>query len=374
MQTYHNCCARPGSPFPHRAAAPAEAQGLFKATLAKPQRHSSLFDILMTLLAHDNKPRPAALPKPTGDKDMATRHPLRILLAEDDLVMQKLAMRLLSQMGCRADLAVKGIEAIEAVERQPYAVVLMDAQMPGMDGSEASRSITAKWPSTQRPRIVAMTANALQGDREECLAAGMASKRILDPQHSAWVPGTAADCTISAAAFVRLDPAVHRVFITENEINFKAFPPAAERAAGTSRCELHNVDRACHRSCLPDLPARLACRTCLPDAAAGLTQTDGQFHFNFAGGLAGHRVADLVQRGDQAQAVLKNKSVGLDARLVPVESQVGIESRHADVDEWFAELAVGVGAAKTGFVPDAVGQFNHVHMMAVPTLTWAGHG
>jgi len=260
-----------------------------------------------------------------------------------------------------------------------------------MDGSEASRSITAKWPSTQRPRIVAMTANALQGDREECLAAGMASKRILDPQHSAWVPGTAADCTISAAAFVRLDPAVHRVFITENEINFKAFPPAAERAAGTSRCELHNVDRACHRSCLPDMPARhatklacqtclpnlpakLACQTCLPDAAAGLTQTDGQFHFHFAGGLAGHRVVDLVQRGGQAQALLKNKSVGLDARLVPVESQVGIESRHADVDEWFAELAVGVGAAKTGFVPDAVGQFNHVHMTAVPTLTWAGHG
>ena len=117
-----------------------------------------------------------------------------------------------------------------------------------------------------------------------------------------------------------------------------------------------------------------ACQTCLSDAAAGLTQTDGQFHFRFAGGLARHRVVDLVQRGGQAQALLKNKSVGLDARLVPVESQVGVESRHADVDEWFAELAVGVGAEKTGFVPDAVGQFNHVHMMAVPTLTWAGHG
>jgi len=156
-----------------RREAQAEAQGLFKATLAKPLRQSSLFDTLMTLLAHDNKPRPAALPKPTLDKDMATRHPLRILLAEDNVVNQKLAMRLLSQMGYRADLAANGIEAIEAIERQIYDVVLMDVQMPEMDGLEASRRVTAKWPSTQRPRIVAMTANAMQGDREECLAAGM---------------------------------------------------------------------------------------------------------------------------------------------------------------------------------------------------------
>ena len=117
--------------------------------------------------------RLAALPKPTLDKDMATRHPLRILLAEDTVVNQKLAMRLLSQLGYRADLAANGIEAIDALQRQTYDVVLMDVQMPEMDGLEASRRITAKWPSTQRPRIVAMTANAMQGDREECLAAGM---------------------------------------------------------------------------------------------------------------------------------------------------------------------------------------------------------
>jgi CheY-like chemotaxis protein len=107
------------------------------------------------------------------DPGMATRHPLRILLAEDNVVNQKLAMRLLQQMGYRADLASNGIEAIECVQRQTYDVVLMDVQMPEMDGLEAARRIVARGKPNDRPRIVAMTANAMQGDREECLAAGM---------------------------------------------------------------------------------------------------------------------------------------------------------------------------------------------------------
>ena len=147
---------------------------LFAATLAKPLRQSQLFDTLVSLLSLDAAPRPAAAPaKPRIDAGMAARHPLRILLAEDNVVNQKLAMRLLLQMGYRADLASNGIEAIECVERQPYDVVLMDVQMPEMDGLEASRRITARYKPEQRPRIVAMTANAMQGDREECLAAGM---------------------------------------------------------------------------------------------------------------------------------------------------------------------------------------------------------
>ena len=77
-------------------------------------------------------------------------------------------------MGYRADVASNGIEAIECCARQPYDVVLMDVQMPEMDGLEATRRIVTRWPSpAARPRIVAMTANAMQGDREECLAAGM---------------------------------------------------------------------------------------------------------------------------------------------------------------------------------------------------------
>ena len=106
------------------------------------------------------------------DPTMAERHPLRILLAEDNVVNQKLALRLLQQMGYRADVAGNGLEAIESVARQGYDVVLMDVQMPDMDGLEASRCIVQRWPEA-RPRIVAMTANAMQGDRAACLAAGM---------------------------------------------------------------------------------------------------------------------------------------------------------------------------------------------------------
>ncbi|MDQ2916888.1 MAG: response regulator, partial [Pseudomonadota bacterium] len=146
---------------------------LFSGYLAKPLRQSQLFDTLMTLLAQDLAPRPAAPAKSALDAGMATRHPLRILIAEDNVVNQKLAMRLLQQMGYRADLAGNGIEAIECVQRQTYDVVLMDVQMPEMDGLDASKAITARWGAAARPRIVAMTANAMQGDREMCIAAGM---------------------------------------------------------------------------------------------------------------------------------------------------------------------------------------------------------
>ncbi|NLF02945.1 MAG: response regulator, partial [Anaerolineales bacterium] len=116
---------------------------------------------------------PTARAKSSVDGEMAARHPLRILLAEDNAVNQKLALRLLSQMGYRADVAANGLEAIQALERQRYDVVLMDVQMPEMDGLEATRRICARWPRSQRPHIIAMTANVMQGDRELCLEAGM---------------------------------------------------------------------------------------------------------------------------------------------------------------------------------------------------------
>jgi CheY-like chemotaxis protein len=148
--------------------------GLFVARLAKPLRQSQFFDTLVTLLTQDAAPRRVASPpKPRIDAELASRHALRILLAEDNVVNQKLALRLLQQMGYRADLASNGLEAIECIARQTYDVVLMDVQMPEMDGFEASRQITMRWPAGQRPRIVAMTANAMHGDRELCLAAGM---------------------------------------------------------------------------------------------------------------------------------------------------------------------------------------------------------
>lgn len=149
--------------------------GLFVANLAKPLRQSHLFDTLVTLFESNTTPvkRTKIDGKAQTDPEMAKRHPLRILLAEDNLVNQKLALRLLEQMGYRADLASNGAEAVESVARQRYDVILMDVQMPEMDGLEASRRINTSFPGDNRPRIVAMTANAMQGDREMCLEAGM---------------------------------------------------------------------------------------------------------------------------------------------------------------------------------------------------------
>jgi CheY-like chemotaxis protein len=98
---------------------------------------------------------------------------LRILLAEDNVINQKVALRVLERFGYRADVAGNGVEAIAALRRQHYDLVFMDVQMPEMDGLEATRRICTEWSNGNRPRIIAMTANATQGDREECLAAGM---------------------------------------------------------------------------------------------------------------------------------------------------------------------------------------------------------
>ena len=147
---------------------------LFAACLMKPIRASALFDAVAGVFAEPvAQPRAATRTAAKLDAHMAVRHPLRILLAEDNAVNQKLALRLLSQMGYRADVAANGVEAIQAVARQPYDVILMDVQMPEMDGLEATRQICARWPRGKRPRIIAMTANAMQGDREMCLEAGM---------------------------------------------------------------------------------------------------------------------------------------------------------------------------------------------------------
>jgi signal transduction histidine kinase/CheY-like chemotaxis protein len=123
----------------------------------------------------------AELPRADGSRDgqvdldpeQASRHPLRILLVEDNAVNQKLALRLLAAMGYQADVATNGLEAVEAVERQPYDIVLMDVQMPEMDGLEATRVIHTRIGPEARPRIVAMTANATDEDRRQAADSGM---------------------------------------------------------------------------------------------------------------------------------------------------------------------------------------------------------
>jgi PAS domain S-box-containing protein len=149
----------------------AEGEDLFAARLAKPIRPSQLYDTLLAVLAVDRaegwsvEPRPANTPS-------AIRPGVRILVVEDNPLNRQLALLLLKNIGYRADTAANGVEALEAVQHGRYDVVLMDVQMPEMDGLEATRKIHERLGS-KRPRIIAATANATQDERERCLAAGM---------------------------------------------------------------------------------------------------------------------------------------------------------------------------------------------------------
>jgi len=147
----------------------------FAAFLNKPIKQSQLYNVLAQVLAQQPiKARPNLPPGHAQKTPLLAEHlPLQILLAEDNVVNQKVALQLLKRMGYRADVAGNGLEVLEALERQPYDVVLMDVQMPQMDGLEATRRICQNWSSAQRPRIIAITANAMQGDRQMCLDAGM---------------------------------------------------------------------------------------------------------------------------------------------------------------------------------------------------------
>jgi len=158
---------------------------LFTAVINKPVKQSQLYEILLNIFSgkgievrvtSNSKWNSQAIPL------LAEELPLRILLADDHLVNQKVALQILQRMGYRADVASNGLEVLEAVFGLPYDVVLMDVQMPLMDGLETARRIRQEYEnpteypekaSQQRPRIIAMTANAMQGDREECIAAGM---------------------------------------------------------------------------------------------------------------------------------------------------------------------------------------------------------
>jgi CheY-like chemotaxis protein/HPt (histidine-containing phosphotransfer) domain-containing protein len=131
---------------------------------------SQLYNALLKALAETSRMLTSAN---LVRKKASRPHPVADSLAEDNTVNQKVALRLLDQLGYRAEVASNGREALEALERQPYDVVLMDVQMPELDGLDASRRICARWPADVRPRIIAMTANAMPEDREACFAAGM---------------------------------------------------------------------------------------------------------------------------------------------------------------------------------------------------------
>jgi len=150
-------------------AAPPE---VFAAEISKPIRFSELFELVKNTIS-EKKKKPEKEAEQNFNKNLSEKLPLQILLAEDNLINQKLIIQLLNKMGYSPDIASNGAEAIIMLEKKRYDILFMDIQMPVMDGLEATRNIISNWPKDQRPYIIAMTANVMEGDKEKCLEAGM---------------------------------------------------------------------------------------------------------------------------------------------------------------------------------------------------------
>jgi two-component system sensor histidine kinase/response regulator len=146
-----------------------------EACLTKPVRQSQLYDCLATIGGiYERMEEERTLTPAAGDeRSTESRKGARVLLAEDNLVNQKVAVRMVEKLGYDADVASDGVAAVEALARRPYAAILMDVQMPEMDGYEATAEIRRREGTTRRIPIIAMTANALEGDRDKALSAGM---------------------------------------------------------------------------------------------------------------------------------------------------------------------------------------------------------
>ncbi|MCB8967874.1 MAG: response regulator [Ardenticatenaceae bacterium] len=162
---------------------PAEIQAHITGHVQKPIKPSALYEVLVDVLSVQKNQEGAvvmqggaetavSLPLTAPDSNKQP-HTLRILLAEDNLINQKVAMRIMTKLGYEPDVVSNGREVLTALEKQSYQIVFMDVQMPEMDGVEATQCIHTQWPVEKRPWIIAMTAHALEGDRERYLSAGM---------------------------------------------------------------------------------------------------------------------------------------------------------------------------------------------------------
>ncbi len=145
---------------------------VFDSQLSKPIKLAELFEEVLRVIA-ESRNRRSNLADHNIDKNLAAKLPMRILLAEDNITNQDLVITLLSKMGYKIDAVENGRKVLEMMERKKYDIILMDIQMPVMNGMEATKAICDKYPETERPKIIAITANAMPGDRERYLSAGM---------------------------------------------------------------------------------------------------------------------------------------------------------------------------------------------------------
>ncbi len=237
----------------------AQSTGLFSAQLAKPFKASQLYNALLHVLTGKRRGEETAEVAADGKQALSS---LRILLAEDNAMNQKVALRLLERLGYRADVASNGLEALAALERRPYDVVLMDVQMPELDGLDASRRICEQWGPGSRPHIIAMTANALPEDREACFAAGMndyvakpirggelaAALKRVRPLAGGNGGSEASEISLEAAALQNLRDLGGADFIAEVVDVFLADAPAliASLRSSLERQDTEELRRAAH--------------------------------------------------------------------------------------------------------------------------------
>ena len=144
---------------------------LFYAEVAKPVKQSQLYNVIVEALSGHKSA--SARKRSVPSHAAALQHPLRILVAEDNAVNQKLIQHILQQLGHHGDVVMNGLEVLDAIEKTRYDLILMDVQMPEMDGLEATRRIVNSRSFGDRPRIIALTADAMLEDRQRCIDAGM---------------------------------------------------------------------------------------------------------------------------------------------------------------------------------------------------------
>ena len=153
---------------------PRDERDQFAAYLTKPAKPAQLYAALAGIFAPGAVDNSSAVPVATTVPDVAETHSERILLAEDNAVNQKVALLMLQRLGYRADVVTNGLKVLDALQRQPYDIILMDVQMPELSGIETTRKLRERTAGlAKRPWIIALTASAMREDREQCLAAGM---------------------------------------------------------------------------------------------------------------------------------------------------------------------------------------------------------
>ena len=198
----------------------------------KPIRPVQLLDALCRALNVQLQCEKKAPVTPVLDSTMARRIPLRLLLADDNPINQKVGQSILQKLGYRVDLANNGLEVLSALERRAYDIIFLDVQMPEMDGLEATREICRRWPMEKRPCMIAMTGNALMGDREKCLAAGMDDYitkpvRVAELQQALERWGPARAGKVDTSFLRRPPPAAPEQLLDQNILaELREMPPA----------------------------------------------------------------------------------------------------------------------------------------------------